>query len=136
MDKKDYLYELHRQLNDKNFYAPVQYDPTNHVAQLIKIDVDEATIMGHIDDSTATFLINYFPRVPVFYVLPKIYKPGFPPPSHLIVSGCNFLLEPLSKFLNAYMQPFVSKINSYIRDTKHFITLVEDVPITSNTVLY
>lgn len=73
MIRQDHCHEMQRQLDDKNFYLPVQYDPTSHLANIIQIVVNEAVLMGCIDESTARFLVNNFPRIPVFYTLPKIF---------------------------------------------------------------
>lgn len=98
ISKHDYCEEIQRQLNDKDFYFPVQCDPTNHVTNIIKITINEAMVMGYINEITAKFLTNSFPRVPIFYTLPKIHKPGVPPSSRPIMLGCSSLLEPLSKY--------------------------------------
>lgn len=44
-------------------------------------------------------------------------------------------LEPLSQFLDYYLQPLVLKASSFIKDTKDFIAQVEGVGIPENATL-
>lgn len=79
MNTIDYENEVMRQLNDQEFYKRILSDPTRHASNLIRIVVQDAFIMDLISETLAGFLINKQPRVPIFYVLPKIHKGGFPP---------------------------------------------------------
>lgn len=55
--------EVRRQCNDRKFYKPLNNNPTAHVMRFIKTIVDKANLVGHLDDSTAKFLINTFPSL-------------------------------------------------------------------------
>lgn len=43
--------------------------------------------MDYITKDLSDFLINEHPWVSVFYILPKVHKPGFPPVGHPIVAA-------------------------------------------------
>lgn len=49
---------------------------TDHSANLIKISVQEAIMMGYIEEKVAGFLVNKFPPVPILYILPKMHIAG------------------------------------------------------------
>lgn len=125
LDKKDYLYELHRQLDMREFYQPTDHDPTSHIQYILDVLLQEAVSLNYIQDSTAAFLNNPFPKVPVMYVLLKIHKAGFPPVGRPIIAGYGGLLQPPAQYLESFLQSFVGQICSYIKDTKHFNCLKE-----------
>lgn len=67
--------------------------------------------------NTLRMITHTFP----FYMLPKTHKPGMPPPGQPIISGCGSLLDPIAKYLEFILQPFVAKICSYIKVTFHSV---------------
>ena len=73
-------------------------------------------------------------RTPLFYGLPKIYKPDYP--LHPIVSGCDGPTDHLSAYITHFIQPLASNPPSHIKDTKHFLNLIEKLPtLPSNALL-
>lgn len=97
LNKDDYLAEIHWQLDDRDFYAPLTYDPMEHNLNLVKVRVQEGLLLGYINKKPYDFLINLFPCVLVFYTLPKLHKGGVPPPVQPIILECCSVLEPLAK---------------------------------------
>lgn len=79
LDSVVYKQEIVRQLSDNNFYKKIDHDPTQTIQKLIRIVLSEALALDYINKDLFDFLYVEFPRVPIFYVLPKIHKPGFPP---------------------------------------------------------
>lgn len=71
MDKKDYLGEVYRKLGDSQYYQSVTSDPTDWILNLVKITIQEALILNHINYNIAKYLVNELPKVPVFYILPN-----------------------------------------------------------------
>uniref|UniRef100_A0A803TWT5 Reverse transcriptase domain-containing protein n=1 Tax=Anolis carolinensis TaxID=28377 RepID=A0A803TWT5_ANOCA len=135
LNRKDYINEAMRHLGDQAFYKPLTKDPTNKIRNLIRIVCTEGLSMGYISEKQYDFLQKQNPRIPVFYVLPKIHKGIFPPPGRPIVSGTSSILEPLAQFLDHHLQPFVPLSQSYIKDTKHFINIIETLSIPPQAVL-
>lgn len=48
------------------------------------------------------------PKIPSFYMLPKIHKNLENPPGRPIISGNESLTEPASEFVDFFLKPFVS----------------------------
>ena len=67
------------------------------------------------------------------YFLKKLHKNphGIRP----IVSGCSVPTERISSFLDHKIKPLVPTIPSYIKDSPHLISLLENTPIPSNAIL-
>nr|XP_008123603.1 PREDICTED: uncharacterized protein LOC103282659 [Anolis carolinensis] len=135
LNLSDYITEVNKHLTDRSFYKPIPSDPTNKIRSLIKIVCTEGLAMNYITMQTFDFLQNQHPRIPVFYILPKIHKGIIPPPGRPIVSGTSSILEPLAKYLDHFLQPFVLKTQSYIKDTTHFINIIESLHIPRNSTL-
>lgn len=79
-------------------------------------------------------MLNEHPRLPIFYILPKIHKPGKFSSERPIVSASNSALDPISKYIDFYLQPFVSQARSYTQNTKDFIVQVENLAILEGSV--
>lgn len=72
MNTQDYTAEVNRQLQNSNFYKPLPKDPTDDVSRIIRTTLSEGISFGYLDKKTTEFLVNKYPRTPVFYILPKI----------------------------------------------------------------
>ena len=80
-----------------------------------------------IDKATKEFLLPpKNTRTPLFYGLPKIHKSGCP--LRPIVSGCDGPTDHLSAYVTHFIQPLASNLPSHIKDTKHFLNLIEKLP--------
>uniref|UniRef100_A0A803TNU1 Reverse transcriptase domain-containing protein n=1 Tax=Anolis carolinensis TaxID=28377 RepID=A0A803TNU1_ANOCA len=135
MNLMDYLIEVNKHLSDQFFYRELPHDPINKIKSLIRMVCSEGLAMGYITMQTFEFLQNQYPRTPIFYVLHKIHKGITPPPGRPIVCGTSSVLEPLAKYLNHFLQPFVLKSQSYIKDTTHFINTIESLYIPQQCTL-
>ena len=127
MNTKDYLTKIPTHLQDRNTYKPLKYNPTSAIIN------DVCTVIGYIhsqhitDKATIEFLLPpKNSRTPLFYGLPKIYKPGCP--LRRIVSGCDGPTDHLSAYVTHFIQPLASNLPSHIKDTKHFLNLIEKLP--------
>ena len=71
---------------------------------------------------------------PLFYGLPKVHKPNIP--LRPIVSACDSPTNQLSNCVTHFIQPLVEILPSYIRDSKHFLQLLESLPpLPENAIL-
>ena len=88
-----------------------------------------------IDDETKHHLTPPKPaRTPLFYGLPKVHKPNIP--LRPIVSACDSPTDQLSNYVTHFIQPLVEILPSYIRDSKHFLQLLESLPpLPENAIL-
>lgn len=136
MDTEEYINKITTDhLSDKTTYEQL---PINIITKITN-DVNDLITYLHtlyyIDDTTKEFLtLKTTPRTPIFYGLPKLHKTGTP--LRPIVSGCDGPTDKLSKYLTHFIQPLAEKTSSYIRDSKHFIQLLQNVDqLPSNTFL-
>ena len=66
-------------------------------------------------------------RTPCFYGLPKIHKDfdSFPP-LQPICSGINSCTAKISEFVDVFLKPAAQQNQSYVRDTSHFVSKIEN----------
>ena len=74
-----------------------------------------------------TDLLNRYPVPSRFYTLPKIHKPGSPPPGRPIVSSNGSVTEIISSFVDHFLKELVPSLDSYIQDTADFLNTLEKV---------
>ena len=124
MNREDYEQECERQLQDVNFYTEVL--PSHHktIQREIKDTLQILRHQGAIDDTTQTQLYNPRARIPPFYTIPKIHKEGNP--GRPIVSGIQSPTENISNFVDYYIKDYVPKIESYVKDTTHFLKILQE----------
>lgn len=89
-----------KQLGDATAYWKINTDPTQAISHLTRVTVQEGLSLDYIIKELADFLIVEHPRIPLFYLLPKIHKPGFPPKGCPIVAAQESLLEKISRYVD------------------------------------
>jgi hypothetical protein len=125
LDREDYLKEGFKQLSDETKYKKVLVDLTDKHRREVQLLVEEAYQNGEIHESVKKNLTDLTCKTPYLYVLPKIHKGVIPPPGRPVVSGNNGPTEKISKFVDHFLNPTVKDIKSYVKDTTHFLSLVE-----------
>lgn len=135
LDSTTYKEEALRQLNDVSSYKKIPSDPTCSILNLVRIMVHKALSLDYITKDLADILIVEHPGVPLFYLLLKIHKPGFPPRGWLIVSAQDSILKNTLKFVDHLLQPHVKTISTYLQDTRDFILKIEHMAIPGNSGL-
>ena len=90
---------------------------------------------GEINSKTADYLILENPRTPNFYLLPKFHKKQIPPPGRPIVLANQCPSERISQFGDPFIQPIVTTLPSYLRDSSHLINIVKDLTLPNNAIL-
>ena len=113
MNTTDYVAETERQLNNPNHYEKLQEDPTQKFNTHIRKLINQACRLNIIDDTTYNNQQTKKPRIPTFYLLPKIHKqnnPGRP-----IVNGIGSVIEKISAYVDTFLRRFVPRIPSYIK---------------------
>ena len=130
-----YLAEAEKQLVDKQYYLNTTEDHTPEVAFEIETFLTFLYTKKLITEQCYEFLQpQNIVRTPVFYLLPKIHKPGTP--GRPIISGCNSPTESLSKYLNHYLKPITETSPSYLKDTTHFLKVIHGLEqMPKNTIL-
>ena len=113
MDVKDYIKEAERQLNNTENHRKLQEDPTKNKKQKL------------INEKVAEGLKRNDPKTPKFYLRPKIHKEGNP--GRPAVSSVNCHTANISKYVDYHLQPIVTEIPSYVKDTQDFLRKFEKV---------
>ena len=121
MNISDYVAEGDRQLADRNFYRPVGEDLTASHTWMVNETIDLMRDNGEISEKNAAFLRVTRPRTAQMYLLPKIHKNQLPPPGRPIISANECPTERISQFVDHFLQPFLTEINTFLRDSADFI---------------
>ena len=61
-------------------------------------------------------------------MLPKIHKNTLPPPGRPIVSAIGSPTEKISALIDHFLQPLLPCILSFIKDTTHFLQILDNLP--------
>ena len=135
MNTIDYVRECYKQLSDNESYTPLTEDPTAKLNEIIQNDLLKMEQEEIIDEKTRIILETPKPRTPYFYILPKIHKKHVPGRPILSANGC--ITEKISGFVDAHLRKYVPKIPSYIKDTTHFLQILQEVeqPLPRGTIL-
>uniref|UniRef100_A0A803J933 Reverse transcriptase domain-containing protein n=1 Tax=Xenopus tropicalis TaxID=8364 RepID=A0A803J933_XENTR len=134
-DYSDYRQEILQQLADKTIYKRLDRDPGPTFKKTIDNSLRLGLDGGFITNDTFKFLTKEFPKCPIFYTLPKIHKNLTTPPGRPIVSACDSLLQPLSIYVDYYLQPIVHKMDTYIRDTGDLLVKLQELYPLPNKLL-
>ena len=89
-----------------------------------------------IDDNGLSYVLVKKLRTSQFYMLPKIHKRLDNPPGRPIFSGNGCPTEKISQFVDHFLQPTVKYLPSYVRDTTHSLSKINDnTNLPANSVL-
>ena len=137
MDKQDKIQEDQIQLNDLDNYKPLDKPIVQETHTKVSSLIFELCSNDYIDDMTLKWL-SQTPNPPCIpyppcYTLTKIHKPtlvGRP-----IISGCSRPTEKISAFVDTLLQPICISQASYLKDTTHFINVIEKTKVSKQTIL-
>lgn len=144
LDRKQYIEEAQRQLQDTNYYIPLTEPIHENTALQIKTILDTMTRTGLISKKQHTYLKGKNPpRRRLFYLLPKIHKPpeNWPvpfkiPPGRPIVSDCDSESYRIAEFIDFYLNPLSTQHNSYIKDTYDFIEKARNQMVEQSSLIF
>ncbi|CAJ0926641.1 unnamed protein product [Ranitomeya imitator] len=105
-------------LNNSNTYRRLQHDPTELFQKKLKHLLSEGFAIGALDKKLSEDLFVEHPIIPIFHSLPKIHKEVFPPTFRPIVAGIGSMGENLSTWVDMYLQPLISRLPGYIKDSQ------------------
>ena len=135
-DTQQYIEDGLDHLSDESIYREIHTDPTKSLAVAINTYVDSMYQEGIIDPLTKKHLTletDPPPRTQQLYFLKKIHKN--PIAVRPIVSGCGGPTENISQLVDLQLKPHIPEIKSYIKDSGHLISLLENTPIPKNCTL-
>lgn len=123
MNRKDYLLEAERQLYNPEHYSEVQSDLTPNIIKEINNFIQR--VKQHLSKELTIYNTIKTARTPLFYLLPKIHKPGNP--GRPIVSATGGPTEKLSATVDYFLKPLAQKVDSYLQDTKDFLNKINSL---------
>ncbi|XP_069615962.1 uncharacterized protein [Ranitomeya imitator] len=130
-----YLDEARRQLSDSDCYQVLPSDPSDVFKAKLDRLLDSAFTMSIINKRERDFMTNHHPRVPTFYLLPKVHKSVQTPPGRPIVSGIGGLLERPCTYIDFFLQPLVASLDSFVRDSTFLIQQLQDLSVPPDVYL-
>ena len=125
--RTQYLDEGYRQLSDTKFYTKQTLDLTEKHRLEIESFLFSMLNNQEIDISVYDYLTQKECRTSVLYLLPKIHKGKTPCPGRPIVSAINSPTEKISQFVDHFLNPCAFRVKSYLKDTTHFLTTLDQV---------
>ena len=114
------LKEAHKQLSDEEVYEQVTNDPSSLESTIFNA-LNKINAGGDLSADSLEYFFNKDPKFARFYLLPKIHKWLHNVPSRPVIFNCGYYMENISSFLDYHLQPLVKKVDSYIKDTNHFL---------------
>ena len=144
MDLEQYLWEGHRQLNDKNYYIKLNKPIYMETFKQITTIFNKIYEKKLINAKQRNYLIGESePRARRFYLLPKIHKdpskwsiPFAIPPGRPIVSDCSSETYRSAEYIDYYLNPLAKIHKSYIKDTYDFVEKIKNLTIPANAILF
>ncbi|KAM4043956.1 uncharacterized protein ACNLHF_014260 isoform 1-T2 [Anomaloglossus baeobatrachus] len=127
MSVEKYEREVTRQLREKATYMRLPSNPLEKYISELAVILDRALEIGLIDKKMYDGLCRKYPKIPTFYILPKIHKDAVNPPGRPIVSGMEGMCDPICKFIDYYLQPMVETLPSYVRDTTDVLRRIDGI---------
>ena len=126
-DTSLYINKIEEHLANTTIYKELNTDPTQAIRNDVLSTLGYLHIKDQIDDQTRHhFTLQNPVRTPLFYGLPKVHNSNIP--LQQIVLACDSPTDQLSNYVTHFIQPLVGTLHSYIRDSKHFLQLLESLP--------
>ena len=125
LDVEYYVKEAERQLNNKENYRKIIYDPTTANNETIHKVISRFQKENLLSKNISEGLKTENPKTPHFYLKPKVHKesnPGRP-----MISSINCRTSKISDYVNYHLQPIVKEIPSYVQDTTDFLRKINQI---------
>lgn len=144
MDKRQYLLEAHRQLENRTHYTPIPHSMQTETQSWLISIFQSLKLKGHINHKQMLFLIGPNPPRPrQFYLLPKIHKapatrtvPHEVPPGRPIVSDCGSESYNSAQYIDYFLNPLSQLHDSYLKDTSDFIDKIKPHEFPEQSFLF
>ena len=134
-DREDYLKEAHKQLSDEEVYEEVTNDPSTLESPIFTA-FNKIRARGDLSADNLEYFFNEDPKFARFYLLPKINKRLHNVPGRPVISNCGYYTENISSFLDYHLKPLAKKVESYIKDTNHFLKKLKELgSLPKNAIL-
>ena len=120
-------------MNNPDHYKKLDYNPTETLNNKILKTLQSAVHLEDLTENEAIYLFRDNPWTSNFYTLPKIHKkknPGRP-----TVNSIGLITEKLSEFVDENIKNLAQQVPSYIKDTTHFLTMIQDITTNPDDLL-
>ena len=134
-DRKDYLAEAKKQLDDKEVYQELRGDVESPLEKIIKKAIRKLRNRGDFSHETLDYFSVNNPKLGRFYLLPKIHKRLHDVPGRPVISNSGFYTENIFSFIEYHLKPLVQNVKSYIRDTNNFLSKLASLPPLPDDVI-
>ncbi|KAL7382914.1 hypothetical protein ABVT39_001599 [Epinephelus coioides] len=135
-DKGAYEQEIRRQLNDTAFYSKLDKNPVAEIKTRVHSCLQDLLEREEITRKEYDFMTVNSPVTPVFYTLSKIHKAySVTPPGRPLVAAIGSLTEKVSAFVDYFLQPCVTSLPSYTKDSIDFIKTLQAQPTQDNNFM-
>ncbi|XP_053548919.1 cilia- and flagella-associated protein 46-like [Bombina bombina] len=135
MNETNYVNEVKRQLKNKDQYMALQLNPIASIQTVLLLLLNKARKDGVINKRECDYLYTKFPRVPVFYCIPKLHKNLRDPPGHPIISGIGSITENLGNYVDRFLKPFLLTLTSYVKDTSDLLRKLDGLEVEPDVLL-
>lgn len=144
MGREQYVREASRQLNDETYYKKLEGPIYPQTIPIVHNIINSLYWSKFINKKQSQYLKGAEqPRERRFYILPKVHKepekwnPPFEmPPGRPIVSDCNSDTYRTAEYIEYFLHPLSIKHPSYVKDTYHFIEMVRNLKIPTNSFFF
>ena len=139
-DKEKVIQECERQLYDIEVYLKLSKDQMQELIQCIQRKLTNIISFhkrqGNCSKKEEEFLLSKLNSfiIPHFYILWKILKD--PIVGRPIVSGCNWILTPVSIFVGHHLKKFCGKFDTILSDTLSLVKILEKKQFDQDCFLF
>ena len=117
MDGDDYLQEVNRQLDNKEFYKKLTIDTTEINCIKVNRTISKLKSLHLLNEKIANVLLRSEAKTQKHKMLPKVHKesnPGTP-----VVSLIDCYTTKTSKHIDHQLQPHEKELKSYVKDSEN-----------------
>ena len=130
VDVEDYVKEAERQLNNKENYRKINYDPTTVYNETILKVISRFQKENLLSNNISEGLKTENPKTPHFYLKPQVHKEGNP--GRPLISSSNCHTSKISEYVDYHLQPILKDIPSYVQDTTNFVRKINQIDSVPN----
>lgn len=140
LDSGSYHHECLRLLNDSSFYRNIPTLTSLSVIPTLNMSLQSLFRQGYISKRELSFLLpsnSHSHRT--FKILPKLHKTTWPsptcPPGRPVISDVNTESSNVARMIDYFLFPLVSRLDSFILDSRHLISLLDTVTLAPHSLL-
>ena len=133
ISNENYDIIVHNHLNDISTYKICSQNPLKSINTQIQLKLDELFNLSHINSSLFNCLLVNDSKLGSFRPLMKLHKSKFS--IRPIINSIKHPTSNISLLLDSLLQPFVVKMDSYLRDSQSLIQKCENIKIPPDSNL-